>query len=705
MKGPIVDSNTRSLFLPAAPCTGSALADTARVRSCAGAARMRRVAPLTRFLLAVVAALALLSSVTGTAAATEAPICAPTGNEDVVTSEPRYPQGGVAEINGSGYAADCVVSVRVTWPDGSVQTGDGSGTAGSDWVQTDSVGGFSYLYQLRNVGGEYTVEVLGENGVVLAQTTFEDAATVSTLKLGNAAGPENYIYTAGDTIHAQGSVDATRFYRWFVINSAGTTINSTSCAGPIVAGSTSVSHNYTVQASDTESGSVPYTFQLRQYTTNTCLTQTSPASQATDQKFFAVAKAETFSDPTLTTPASIFSVATQAYLRIKGLRNAGQQNPINAANDWQVTWIKPDGTTACANTAGNDRPDSSNTGLLPTGGSDGYLKYQPNATATGDAWNRQSNYDGACPAFATDNTGTWKLKLQQSATFFVTIPVFTVTCTAPAVTQDPADESITYGDNAVFTASATGAPSPTVQWEVSTDGGFNWSPIGGATSTTLTVTAPSVADSGNLYRAVFTNSCGGTATATTDEAALTVDKKAVDVTAETETVTYGDPEPAIDCTFDASDFVLGQNSSVIDSNPSGDTTYDQGDEVGDGELTGGNAGKYRTFCQNGSDDNYSFNFTDGTLTVDKKAVDVTAETETVTYGDPEPAIDCTFDASDFVLGQNSSVIDSNPSGDTTYDQGDEVGDGELRAGTRASTGRSVRTGRMTTTRSTSPTAR
>ena len=104
----------------------------------------------------------------------------------------------------------------------------------------------------------------------------------------------------------------------------------------------------------------------------------------------------------------------------------------------------------------------------------------------------------------------------------------TSTCSAPAVTTSPVDVTMTYGDgNAVFTASGSGSPAPTVKWQVSTDGGGplgNWADIPGATTTTLTITDPTVAQSGNRYRAVFTNSCGS---ATSSEALLTVNRKAV----------------------------------------------------------------------------------------------------------------------------------------------------------------------------------
>ena len=66
----------------------------------------------------------------------------------------------------------------------------------------------------------------------------------------------------------------------------------------------------------------------------------------------------------------------------------------------------------------------------------------------------------------------------------------------------------TEGETAVFSSTAAGKPAPTEQWELSTDGGSTWSPIEGATSTTLTVPETTLAESGWQYRAVFTNDVG-----------------------------------------------------------------------------------------------------------------------------------------------------------------------------------------------------
>ncbi len=90
--------------------------------------------------------------------------------------------------------------------------------------------------------------------------------------------------------------------------------------------------------------------------------------------------------------------------------------------------------------------------------------------------------------------------------------------TAPAVTAQPANQSVTVGGSATFTAAANGNPAPTVQWQVSSNGS-TYVPISGATSTTLTLTNVSVSQSGYFYDAVFTNGIGSI---TSNRATLTV---------------------------------------------------------------------------------------------------------------------------------------------------------------------------------------
>jgi len=57
---------------------------------------------------------------------------------------------------------------------------------------------------------------------------------------------------------------------------------------------------------------------------------------------------------------------------------------------------------------------------------------------------------------------------------------------APSVTLHPTGQVEESGSTATFSADASGDPSPTVQWQLSTDGGSNWSDISGATATSYT---------------------------------------------------------------------------------------------------------------------------------------------------------------------------------------------------------------------------
>jgi VCBS repeat-containing protein len=83
----------------------------------------------------------------------------------------------------------------------------------------------------------------------------------------------------------------------------------------------------------------------------------------------------------------------------------------------------------------------------------------------------------------------------------------TSSCPTLTVTSSPSSVTVTSGQPASFSAAATGAPAPTVQWQVSSDGGATFTDLPGASSTTLTFTA-AMSQNGNLYRAVFTNSTG-----------------------------------------------------------------------------------------------------------------------------------------------------------------------------------------------------
>jgi hypothetical protein len=89
---------------------------------------------------------------------------------------------------------------------------------------------------------------------------------------------------------------------------------------------------------------------------------------------------------------------------------------------------------------------------------------------------------------------------------------------APSILTNPDSQTVQSGDSVTFSASASGYPTPTVQWQQSANG-TTYTNITGATSTTLTLASVTTAQNGYRYRAVFTNSRGS---ATTTAATLTV---------------------------------------------------------------------------------------------------------------------------------------------------------------------------------------
>jgi hypothetical protein len=104
----------------------------------------------------------------------------------------------------------------------------------------------------------------------------------------------------------------------------------------------------------------------------------------------------------------------------------------------------------------------------------------------------------------------------------------TIVGSGPAIVTHPTNQTVAPGTTATFTASATGSPTPSVQWQVSVNGGASFSDISGATSTTYSFTA-TAADNGKQFRAVFTNT-GGTATSNAATLTVTLPRMTVDRT-------------------------------------------------------------------------------------------------------------------------------------------------------------------------------
>jgi len=115
-------------------------------------------------------------------------------------------------------------------------------------------------------------------------------------------------------------------------------------------------------------------------------------------------------------------------------------------------------------------------------------------------------------ASAAQNGTQYRAQFTNSQGSATTSAVGLTVETAPAVTSAPQGGSVVAGTPVTLTATASGAPVPSAQWQVSTDGGATWVSIPGATGASYLFTASSWQD-GYRFRAVFTNALGQAATA------------------------------------------------------------------------------------------------------------------------------------------------------------------------------------------------
>ena len=146
------------------------------------------------------------------------------------------------------------------------------------------------------------------------------------------------------------------------------------------------------------------------------------------------------------------------------------------------------------------------------------LSYQwsKNGTAIGGA--TSSSY--TTPAETTSDSGAQFTVVVSNSVGNVTSnsATLTVNPVAPTITSQPAGQTITAGQTATFSVSASGTAPLSYQWSK------NGTAIGGATSSSYTTPAETTSDSGALFSVVVSNSAGNV---TSNNATLTVNPSPV----------------------------------------------------------------------------------------------------------------------------------------------------------------------------------
>ncbi|MEQ1762737.1 MAG: MBG domain-containing protein [Pyrinomonadaceae bacterium] len=144
----------------------------------------------------------------------------------------------------------------------------------------------------------------------------------------------------------------------------------------------------------------------------------------------------------------------------------------------------------------------------------------------------------------------------------------------------------------------------------------------------------------------------------------TVLKKTLTVTADPQTITYGDPDPSFTFQYSGG-FVSPDTAAVINTPPTCTVVGPHS-----------NANTYPITCSGGADDNYDFTYVAGTLTVEALEITVTPDAgQFKIYGNPDPTL--TYQFTPALIGSDAF------SGALARDAGVNVGLYNITQGTLA----------------------
>ncbi len=148
---------------------------------------------------------------------------------------------------------------------------------------------------------------------------------------------------------------------------------------------------------------------------------------------------------------------------------------------------------------------------------------------------------------------------------------------------------------------------------------------------------------------------------------LTVTQAVLTVTANPQSRLYGMTNPVLTVTY--SGFLNNDTTNVITGQPDLSTTATLASPVGAYDIT--------VELGSLSATNYSFNLTNGTLTVGKAPLTVTADPQNRLYGQTNPVFTASYNG--FVDGDNQGVLSGAPALSTTADTNTPVGNYDIMA--------------------------
>ena len=243
----------------------------------------------------------------------------------------------------------------------------------------------------------------------------------------------------------------------------------------------------------------------------------------------------------------------------------------------------------------------------------------------------------ACTTTATSasGVGTYKTRCSGAAA-----PNYTFVYADGTITVTPALVTLTAPSGSMTYGGTVPAITPAYSGWVGGDG-----PSVLTSAPTCTTTAKSASLAGT-----YSSSCSGAAAANYTfayvEGSVTVNPALVTVTASSGSLTYGATAPAITASY--SGWANGESPSVLTTAPVCTTAA----------TSASPAGTYKTSCSGAVAPNYTFDYVDGSVTVNPALVTVTASSGSMTYGDTVPVITASY--SGWVGGDGPAVLTTAP---------------------------------------------
>jgi len=161
----------------------------------------------------------------------------------------------------------------------------------------------------------------------------------------------------------------------------------------------------------------------------------------------------------------------------------------------------------------------------------------------------------------------------------------------------------------------------------------------------VSTTATDESDAG-VYVIALSSGSDNNYTITEAEGTLTIGKAVLTVTSENKERIYSEANPALTVTYNG--FVNGENEDVLDTRPTASTIA----------SPAVNTGIYPIVSSGGDDNNYSFLYIDGNMTVNRSLLSITAVDKTKKYGEVNPAL--TYSYSGFKNSDDESDLDVLP---------------------------------------------